>query len=189
MAAVTSYTEFFAGTAGVAGALTGLLFVALSIAPERFRGRTASVEHQAIAASAFTALVDALFVSLLGLDPGGNLRITALVLGLIGLSSSVGLTARLWRARHGQKLSRRWPYLLAAIIVMYAAQALTVLDSSDPAARSATFVLVMFGAGIIRSWELLGLRGGGALDLLTQRVTAARPEPAQPAEPEPARPE
>lgn len=28
----------------------------------------------------------------------------------------------------------------------------------------------MFAAGIARSWELLGLRGGGPLDLLAQRL-------------------
>ena len=42
------------------------------MAPERLRGAHASVEHQAIAATAFTALVDALFVSLIGLQPGSG---------------------------------------------------------------------------------------------------------------------
>lgn len=79
-----SYVDFFVGAATVAGALVGLLFVALSVAPEQLRGATASVEHQAIAATAFTALVDALFLSFIGLDPGGNLRLGALFLGLPG---------------------------------------------------------------------------------------------------------
>jgi hypothetical protein len=181
--AVMSYAGFFAGAATVAGALTGLLFVALSVAPERLRGTTASVEHQAIAATAFTALVDALFVSLLGLDPRGNLHIAALILGLIGLASSAGLAVRLWRSRRGEALSRRWPYLLGAIIAMYAAQASTAFISrtaKDAAAQSATFVLIMFAAGITRSWELLGLRGGGPLDLLTQRLSNHGQEPAEP---------
>lgn len=182
--AVMPYPGFFAGAATVAGALTGLLFVALSVSLERLRGTTASVEHQAIAATAFTALVDALFVSLLGLDPRGNLRIAALVLGLIGLASSSGLAVRLWRSRRGEALSRRWPYLLGAIIAMYAAQASTAFISrtaKDAAAQSATFVLIMFAAGITRSWELLGLRGGGPLHLLTHRL--GNPAGSQPSHP------
>jgi hypothetical protein len=53
-----------------------------------------------------------------------------------------------------------------------------------------TFVYVMFGVGISRSWELLGLRGGGPLDLLAQRLESRRPRPSaapggQSADPDP----
>jgi len=106
---VTSYSGFFSGTATVAGTLVGLLFVVLSVAPERLRSDTASIEHQAIASTAFTALVDALFVSLIGLEPGGGLNYGAVILGGLGLTSSIGLAARLWRARHVESLTRRWP--------------------------------------------------------------------------------
>jgi hypothetical protein len=168
-----SYTQFFSGTATVAGALVGLLFVALSVAPERLRGSTASVEHQAIAGTAFTALVDALFVSLIGLQPGSGLRYGAVSLGGLGLTSSCGLAVRLWRARRKEALSRRWPYLLGFIIAVYDAQVISGIvasSASSEADLTVTFVYVMFGVGISRSWELLGLRGGGPLDLLSQRL-------------------
>jgi hypothetical protein len=174
---VTSYTSFFAGAATVAGALVGLLFVALSVSPERLRGDTASIEHQAIAATAFTALVDALFVSLIGLEPGGGLRYGALVLGGLGLTSSCGLALRLWRAHGTQQLSRRWPLLLGAIIVIYTAQVVTGLIPMSPAGQASqtvTFIYAMFGVGIARSWELLGLHGGGPLDLLSQGLAVRR---------------
>jgi hypothetical protein len=38
-----------------------------------------------------------------------------------------------------------------------------------------TFVYILFAIGIARSWELLGLRGGGPLDLLTQHLGSREP--------------
>jgi hypothetical protein len=177
---VTPYTSFFSGAATVAGALVGLLFVALSVSPGRLRGNTASVEHQAIAATAFSALVDALFVSLIGLQPGGGLRYGAVILGGLGLTSSCGLAYRLWQARGTEALSRRWPYLLGFIIVVYTAQILTglLVSSASVADMAETFVYTMFAIGISRSWELLGLRGGGPLDLLAQRLEGRAASPA-----------
>ena len=179
-----SYIPFFSGTATVAGALVGLLFVALSVSPERLRGEHASVEHQSIAATAFTALVDALFVSLIGLEPGGGLSFGAVILGTLGLTSSCGLAFKLWQARASSDLSRRWPYLLGFIIVVYAVQIISgiVLRTTDSKASSAvTFVYILFGVGIARSWELLGLEGGGPLDLLARRLGARQPRAGAPA--------
>lgn len=186
---MTSYTEFFSGSATVAGALVGLLFVALSVAPERLRGDTASVEHQAIASTAFSALVDALFVSLIGLQPGGGLDYGAVILGSLGLTSSLGLAVRLWRSRYGEGLSRRWPYLLGFIILVYAAQVISgfvARTESSEANLTVIFVYIMFGTGIARSWELIGLEGGGPLDLLARQLGARQPivRPARAAEPE-----
>jgi hypothetical protein len=177
---MTSYADFFEGAATVAGALVGLLFVALSVSPERLRRDTAWLEHQAIASTAFTALIDALFISLIGLEPGRNgLGAGALIMGLLGLSSSGGLAIRLWRARNvthegGPAPSHRWPVLLGLIMVVYLVQVVTSFGNRslvDREGLSATFVYIMFAVGIARSWELLGLNGGGLLDLLAHSVT------------------
>jgi hypothetical protein len=170
---VASYYPFFGGAATVAGALIGLLFVALSLSPERLRD-AASVEHQAIAATAFTALVDALFISLIGLQPGSGLQQGAAIFGALGLSSTVGLTLRLWRNRHLAHLSNRWPFFLVVIMAVYAAQLVSGLLPETPAGavdRTATFVYVLFGVGIARAWQLLGLKGGGILDELGVTIT------------------
>jgi hypothetical protein len=175
---VTSFTAFFTGTATVAGALVGLLFVALSVSPAQLRGAHASLEHQAIASTAFTALTDALFISLIALQPGAGLAYGGVILGGIGLTSSLGLAVRLWRARATQGLSRRWPYLLGFIIVTYAAQVITALVIRAEGAEAnltAAFVYIMFATGIARSWELIGLQGGGPLDLLARRLGAQDP--------------
>ena len=69
---------------------------------------------------------------------------------------------------------------------MYAAQLISGFAASSASAQadlSVSFVYAMFATGISRSWELLGLHGGGPLDLLTQRLDArpsATPTPAAP---------
>src|ERR1035438_10750214 len=162
------YTNFFLGSVTVGGALTGLLFVALSLAPQRLMGDSASVEQQSIAATAFTALVDSLWLSLVALIPGNGLPSASLILGLIGLTGTVGLTVRLLRPRSKEQVSARWPMLLPLIVLLYGFQAasfFTAHGSKAAQSDAATFVLIFFGVGIARSWELLGLRGGGLLEI------------------------
>jgi hypothetical protein len=62
--------NFFIASVSAGGALLGLLFVAVSIAPEQIVASRAPMERQAVAASTFTALVNAFFVSLGALIPG-----------------------------------------------------------------------------------------------------------------------
>ncbi len=165
---MTTYADFFEGSATVAGALIGLLFVALSLSPERLRDNR-SIEHQSIAASAFTALVDALFVSLVALQPGSGVDYALVIFGALGLSSTIGLALRLWRSRHLGHLSNRWPLFIGIIICIYAVQLASGLIHDSAVGyndRAATFVYVMFGVGIARAWQLLGLKGGGILDEL-----------------------
>jgi hypothetical protein len=177
---VTSYSDFFTASASAGGALTGLLFVALSVSPERLREIADNQEHQAMAATAFTALIDALFVSLDGLTPGGGTQTTSLIMGILGLTSTASFYWRMWRVRHDEELSKRWPYLLGLIMVMYAAQAIfggTASNASSSDSLSANFIFIMFAVGIARSWELLGIRGGGPLDLLNERLNRSKTPP------------
>jgi hypothetical protein len=174
---VTTYADFFEGSATVAGALIGLLFVALSLSPERLRDNR-SIEHQSIAARAFTALVDALFVSLVALQPGSGVDYALVIFGTLGLSSTFGLALRLWLSRHLGHLSNRWPIFIGIIMCTYAAQLASGLIHDSAAGyydRAATFVYVMFGVGIARAWQLLGLKAGGILDQLGVTVSIAPP--------------
>jgi len=79
------------------------------------------------------------------------------------------LALRLWRNRHLGHLSNRWPIFVIVIMAVYAAQLITGLLHETPAGaadRAAAFVYVMFGVGIARAWQLLGLKAGGILDEL-----------------------
>lgn len=175
------YTDFYLGSVTVAGALTGLLFVALSVAQAREDGKT-SVEQQAVAGTAFTALVDSLWISLIALLPGSTgIPAANLVLGLLGVTSTGGLAVRLWRARAGEQFSHRWPVLLLAILATYVWQlvaSFTATGTKEALSAGSTFVLVFFAIGIARSWELLGMRGGGLLDLLISLGEGRRHERA-----------
>lgn len=167
---MTSYSAFFTTSATVAGALVGLLFVALSVAPERTTGPEASVEQQAIAGTAYYALIDSLWISLFALLPTDPVPVASLILGILGLVSTGALIARLWRARAKEKLSRRWPLLLFLIVGLYAFQvgtAVVVHGRKNVLSTASTLVFFFFGVGIARSWELLGQRGGGVIAVFT----------------------
>ena len=64
-----SLTNFYLASAGIGATLVGLIFIAVSIAPERTVQANAPIERQAMAASSFTALLNAFFISLGGFDP------------------------------------------------------------------------------------------------------------------------
>ena len=168
-----SYNDFFAGSATVAGALIGLLFVALSIQPERNRDER-SVEHRAVAGTAFTALLDALFTSLIGLQPGGGLQYGAVIFGALGLISSVSLSRRLRAARREVQLSRRWSTFMGFIIIVYAAQLVVGLwphmSRGEQASYTAAFIYAMFSLGIARSWELLGTQGTSLIGTIREAL-------------------
>jgi ABC-type phosphate transport system permease subunit len=79
------FVAFFATAATAAGALIGLLFVAASLRPETVLGKNAPPAARAVAGSAFTALVNSFFVSLIACIPGTRLGYTAAVMALISL--------------------------------------------------------------------------------------------------------
>jgi hypothetical protein len=187
----TSYYDFFEACATVAGALIGLLFVAISVSPDKLSGAHASVEHQVRAGAAFSALINALVVALVALLPGENLGVATISLAAVGLSSTVALAIVFFRnrpakIRPGQLLLLAIPHFLYAlelangIVLQGPGQHLSQIGNQGGLA------IGFFVFAIARAWELVGATGssligtvaGLAYGAATHRETPAA-EPVQ----------
>jgi hypothetical protein len=170
------FTNFFLAMAGADAALLGLLFVAVSISPERTFGRGAAPERQGVAGNAFTALIVAFFISTSALLPGNNVGDTSVFTAGVGLFTSARLGIQLVRY-HIQSHSRTQPHLrtqplwlrlvraLVTVIgslvlygYLFAASVQLLRQPKDihAVAAVATLVMVCCGLGLFRAWELLG---------------------------------
>ena len=157
-----SLDTFLAASAGVAGALIGLLFVAISVAQERLTAENANPAHRVRASAALTAFGNALAVALFGLVPGIGLRGPAFVVGLLGLLFVVASLLLLLRVRESHPVPPRDVLFLAGLVAVFGLQlyyALRLIATAGDvgAARGiAVLIIVCFFIGIARAWELVG---------------------------------
>ncbi len=163
--------NFFIASASAGGALLGLLFVAVSIAPEQIATYRAPMERQAVAASTFTALVNAFFVSLGALIPG-SLGWLALIMSFTAILNSLGLGVRLLRhPRNWQNFLRRVFLILVSFFIYgyelyYALHLVMNPSATGNAYVLAVLLITVYGLGLIRAWELLGANRFGLLSWL-----------------------
>lgn len=156
--------DLFVASASVAGALIGLLFVAISVAHERLEDDDAPHIHRVGAAAALTTFVNALTVSLFGLLPGEELGGTAVAVSIIGLLFVVASLLSLWRVRRRGSgwTGARDAVFLVSIFITFAVQldgglALGAHPANVGDARQiAITVIICFLIGITRSWVLIG---------------------------------
>lgn len=173
-----SYVAFFSVSAGAAATLIGLLFVAVSVAPERTVGKKASSSRRAVAESAFTALLNPFLISLIALIPVAPLGIGAVViisLTLLNALRSLGLMIVRWRDEPGVKpLARAQRLLLpVSMLVIYGLElwwGVSVLNetaiSADDMSSLASILITLEGLAIVRCWELLGAQRNSLFALL-----------------------
>jgi hypothetical protein len=184
----TEFGPFFAATAAVAGALIGLLFVAISVAPDRDDPVT-RVESDIRAGIAFSALVNTLAISLFALIPGNALGTTVVVVGLVSLSSCVALGIVLVRENEaGARRRRQIVFLVVQGLVFAYEVALGVRFARDPHDTGllksiCTILIVLFLMGIARSWQVIGARDTGLLSEVGRSLRSRAGSDGRPPDP------
>lgn len=163
----SDFAGFFAASAAVAGALIGLLFVAVSVAPG-WGEPDKRILLDVRAGVAFASLTDALVVSLFALVPGVDLGTTVIAVSSVGLASCAALGLALGLSgpipgRNRQLVAlgaQVVPYLLQLVAAIGLAG--SVHDESGVRTQ-AILVIVFFLVGIARAWELIGARDTGLI--------------------------
>lgn len=169
--------DFLMTSGAAAGALIGLLFVAISVSGGRLEKQTAEAQMHRIRASAsFTAFTNALAVSLFSLIPGHKIGPTAVVVAAFGLLFVLASLMTLLRRGHlGWKAARDAAFILG-LAVVFLVQLYEGIDvwvhpgDSGSVDTIATLVVICFLIGIARAWELIRGPEAGLVQELSASV-------------------
>ena len=164
---VGHYETFFAASAGASAAILGLLVVAVSVVNADDANPTTRELRTVLTGSAFVALVDIFFVSLLSLTGGSvTLGLSSIAMASVGLLATSRLIPRARRAGNfaSGSRSRRLNLAFASISVgCYSVQfglAVALLANVQSAALQRALVIVLvalYGSALARAWEVTGI--------------------------------
>ncbi len=165
----SEYTNFFITAATAGGALIGLLFVAISLAPERTVQANAPVESRIVAGSTFTALLNAFFISLGGLLPHTNIGWFAITFSIIGVLNSLSQARTLLNPWPSWQNALRRTWLTVVSLCIYVTelvasiQLLIAPKNADPVSYLGLSMLIIYVIALLRAWELLGAQRTGLM--------------------------
>lgn len=159
-----AYQTTFSVTAGTAATLAGLLFVAISLAPEQDPKTDRAVIQRVRAAAAFLAFINPLAVAIYALIPGNNAGAPAVTFGIIGLFFTAAGARSIFASR---VVGNLWKAQLGMLILHFAifgfqleAGSSLLLAPHDTAALNhlSDLLFASLLSGMARSWELVGHR-------------------------------
>ena len=162
MSTPDEFHDFFVASAGVAGALVGLLFVAVSVTLERLEEHGDTQIHRVRARAALMSFTNALVVSLYSLIPNERLGWAAFVVAIVGSLFVVGALMSLLRLVGRRPGDLANALFLVGLEVVFVIQLLTGIvlinhpEREGPYQTLCVLVVVCFLIGVSRSWELIG---------------------------------
>jgi len=164
-----TYRDLLPAIAACAASLTGLLFVAISVAPRHSPADRPVVVREVRAAVSFLAFTNALAVSLFGLVLGNNLGYPAVVLAVIGILFTAAGTRSIFSGPLARRHVPRQLVLIAFLLLTFAFElaggiGLILNPHSISAAGLVSNLLIgLLLIGIARAWELVGDRDTGII--------------------------
>ncbi len=176
----SDFQPFFTASVAASAALIGLLFVSVSIAPERVFGPAAEATRQAQALSAFTALANIFFISMASLIPNSPFGIVMTIIALPAVLQTLLLLRLIphWREAH---IVWRGLFLFLVSAAIYTYEIVLGIELWQSFGKNldalVNVLFVMLGAyavGLGRAWELLGAPRQGVvstvMDILGERM-------------------
>ena len=171
---VGHFEDFFIASAGASAAILGLLVVAVSVVNTDDAQLTTRELRTVLAGSAFVALVDIFFVSIVALTGGpGTFGLASLVVAAVALLATRQLIPRAKRAGNFSRGSRTRNLNLAFASISVGAYsiqlvlAVALLANTRSAALEHALVLVivvLYCSALARTWEVTGINRRGGED-------------------------
>jgi hypothetical protein len=181
-----AFDNFIVASTQASAALIGLLFVAITLAPERIFGEQAEAGRQARALSAFTALANIFFISFSMLIPDVQVGPVVTVVAGVSTLQTLGL---LFLLRHWSLQGVLWRSLVLFLgsLAIYGGELAVGIqlwikpDSQGALTGVLELLLGAYAIGLGRAWELLGAPRMGFVSRLLERLDRAlKPPPGQP---------
>jgi hypothetical protein len=178
-----AYRDLFAATAGAAAALTGLLFVAMSVGRDRALVRGPQVIRQIRASAALLAFTNTLAIALFGLVPGTNIGYPAAIVAIIGIAFTAAAIRSIVGSQASPAQVRSQNGLIVLLLLICCTELVAgIVILGNPASSTsvqaigyAVVAAMLFGIG--RAWEFIGEREAGifaSLGVLVGRTDPRR---------------
>ncbi len=150
--------------AGVGATLFGLIFVAISIAPDNISTQNGPLDRQVRATTSYLALLNSLVISLFALIPHQQIGIVVIVMSTLGLLITLGMLLTLIRSEGSSLIRFRHSIFILAGFILYGYESYFAIRLIQIPADNVSFyfladLMVMISIfGVIRAWELIGIQ-------------------------------